>query len=903
MCMSCATSGQATSWGVFGHDLPQVPFSAPGEEMEASRTYMTRTGDGDDGSAMADWVNWILDLDGVPSTPPVDYGEMPTSSGPGDADMLSLLTGLKWNKSNVTYAFPDSLWDYPGWLLNPDAWGFKQITASQQQAVRYALEGSSPDWGPYRMGLSSVDSVTNLTFFYAGRNGGDLQISASNATHSRGYYPELPAVGGDVWLKRLFYNTEAVLGTYAYHTVIHELGHALGLKHAHESTTVGFGVTGSPMGEDRDSLEFTVMTYRSYVDGPAGGGYTYETYGAPQTFMMYDIAALQHLYGANFATNSGNTVYSWSPETGETFVNGVGQGAPGVGDEESNRVFLTVWDGGGSDTYDFSNYSDSLEVNLAPGAWSLVSREQLVWLGPGEVARGNVFNALLYRGDIRSLIENANGGSGNDKIVGNVANNVLNGNGGNDLLKGLAGNDSLTGGDGVDTLHGGDGNDSLNGGNGIDRLYGGDGRDNLSGGDGDDTLDGGEGGDILRGGKGDDVYYVTASDVIYETAGEGADKVYSSVSISALFANVEALALQEGAHNGTGNYLGNGIEGNRGNNLLDGAGGNDFLWGYAGYDTLIGGSGDDLLIGGEHNDYLYGGEGNDTLDGADGSWDGLIGGTGDDTYTIDGGVWNGSTWTDGVDEKAGEGTDTVQSKVNISSLFANVENLRLLDTAFNGTGNALANYIYGNANGNILDGGDGNDNLTGGAGNDKLIGGAGNDWLDGATGSAEADHLIGGAGNDVYLIDNLWDWVNEYGGGYDTVISYVSYSLKWMDVENLILRDGALVGTGNSLDNQIGGNAGDNTLVGGGGRDTINGGKGDDRFVLTEGKGGHIGDFTAGGTVDEIEFSRSLFTDFSAVKAAMTQVGTNTVIAKGDFHLTLAGVTATTLTNADFYFV
>ena len=125
---------------------------------------------------------------------------------------------------------------------------------------------------------------------------------------------------------------------------LHELGHALGLKHAHESTLFG----AIPFA--RDSSEFTVMTYRSFVGASTTGGPANETFGFPQTYMMYDIAALQAMYGADYATNGGATIYQWSPDGGEMYVNGVGQGAPGA-----NRVFLTIWDGGGQDTYDFGN--------------------------------------------------------------------------------------------------------------------------------------------------------------------------------------------------------------------------------------------------------------------------------------------------------------------------------------------------------------------------------------------------------------------------------------------------------------------------------------------------------------------------------------------------------------------
>lgn len=79
-----------------------------------------------------------------------------------------------------------------------------------------------------------------------------------------------------------------------------------------------------------DAMPFTVMSYRSYVGGSTSGGYTNETWGYTQSLMMLDIAAVQHLYGANFTTRSGDTVYSWSPTTGQGFVDGMAQSAPGA---------------------------------------------------------------------------------------------------------------------------------------------------------------------------------------------------------------------------------------------------------------------------------------------------------------------------------------------------------------------------------------------------------------------------------------------------------------------------------------------------------------------------------------------------------------------------------------------
>ena len=167
--------------------------------------------------------------------------------------------------------------------------------------------------------------------------------------------------------------------------------------------------------------------------------------------MANDIIAFQTLYGANYSTHSENTVYSWSPTTGQEFINGVAQLAPGNGAGGSaNRIFETIWDGNGVDTYDLSNYTTGVTINLNPGASSVTSAAQLAYLGDGHYAAGNIYNAYLYNNDPRSYIDNAIGGSGDDTLVGNAIANNLNGGGGNDTLIGGGGNDTLIGGSGTD---------------------------------------------------------------------------------------------------------------------------------------------------------------------------------------------------------------------------------------------------------------------------------------------------------------------------------------------------------------------------------------------------------------------------------------------------------------------
>ena len=365
----------------------------------------------------------------------------------GNQDIDGLLSGLKWS-GTLTYSFPDSSGDYgAGYGYGePRSAGFAQVSAMQQQAV-HAI-------------MAQIAGFTNLTIEFAGTNGADIRLAQSSAANptSYAYYPGI-SEGGDVWYGTQYSYRDPVLGTYAYLTHIHEIGHALGLKHSHEAE----GVANIAVPLAHDALEYTVMSYRSYVGGPTTGSYTNEVYGFPTTFMMNDIRALQEMYGADFTTRSGNTIYAWNPNTGECSIDGLGQGRPGGSSAgaAANVVFMTVWDGGGNDTYDFSSYSTALTVNLNPGACSITGAAQLAYLGNGQYAHGNVYNAYLFNGDVRSYVENAVSGSGGDTLVGNALSNRLDGGAGADTLTGGAGNDSMTGGDGIDRLTGGDGNDTF----------------------------------------------------------------------------------------------------------------------------------------------------------------------------------------------------------------------------------------------------------------------------------------------------------------------------------------------------------------------------------------------------------------------------------------------------------
>lgn len=348
----------------------------------------------------------------------------------GNADIDGLLSGFAWTGGSVTYSFPNAASDFASNYGDGEpTQGFSQISTSEQTLVSSIM--------------SQVMQYTNLTITYAGTDSADITLAHSSDANptAYAYYPDGTVQGGDVWFGTSYNYTQPRTGDYSTYIHIHEIGHALGLKHSFESG----GPANEAIPTAHDSLEYTVMSYRSFTNGPMA--LSNEQYGYPTTFMMDDIAALQTLYGADYSTNSGNTVYSWNPTTGQEFINGVAQALPGA-----NRVFMTVWDGGGVDTYDLSNYTTNVNIDLNPGAYSITATRQLAYLGNGFYADGNVFNAYLHNNDPRSYIDNAIGGSGNDTILGNAIDNVLTGGAGNDRLEGGGGHDTLIGGTGSDTF-------------------------------------------------------------------------------------------------------------------------------------------------------------------------------------------------------------------------------------------------------------------------------------------------------------------------------------------------------------------------------------------------------------------------------------------------------------------
>ncbi|MBL8891711.1 MAG: M10 family metallopeptidase [Planctomycetaceae bacterium] len=322
----------------------------------------------------------------------------------------ALFTGTSWSAIpgqavEITYSFP---------LVVPF---YYADDADERNELVRALNGVQQQ--RMRDALAIYSEFANITFREVPESVGGMMrfmfTEMDDGTLGWAYFPSAQrpsqSTHGDVWFNSATLGTSNFEdGTEAWLTAIHEIGHAVGFGHPFTTP----GETGPQLPSATNNHLYTEMSYNrtwqvpGVRNGTASDG---NPYGI-DTPMLYDIMELQRLYGATASQNSGSTTYSWP-----------------------NAPFReTIRDTDGFDTLDASNFGVDQSIDLRPGRFNNI---------------GENSHSVMITHDTR--IENALGGRGADRIIGNELNNLLVGNGGNDILEGRGGTNLLMGGAGNDT--------------------------------------------------------------------------------------------------------------------------------------------------------------------------------------------------------------------------------------------------------------------------------------------------------------------------------------------------------------------------------------------------------------------------------------------------------------------
>jgi len=348
-------------------------------------------------------------------------------SGDYRIDALIYTDNSRWNVGSafgtpvtLTYSFMTAVPSYGG-NVSDTAKNFYTFNAAQQLAFQAALNEISEASGVTFVQKTDADSV-------------QIRFGLNDQTGSAGYAMSPPVdvsktsttaykEAGDVWMNNdeSFKSSTLAPATYSRETLVHEILHALGLKHPGtyngDDAPEPIDATTNILGALEDNTNYTLMSYiyaPNLIQLGLGDGSV-----SRYNMGVYDLLALRYLYGTG-NINAGDTTHTIT-DTWGTYLR-------------------TIDDVSGVNTVNLSALSTGATLDLNQGAFSSVGQ-----LKTGDRALNNV--SISYG----TVVQNVLGSAYADVVIGNASANNLQTGLGNDVITGGAGNDIIDGGVGLDT--------------------------------------------------------------------------------------------------------------------------------------------------------------------------------------------------------------------------------------------------------------------------------------------------------------------------------------------------------------------------------------------------------------------------------------------------------------------
>ena len=253
------------------------------------------------------------------------------------------------SKHTFTYSFIKTL---PATATQQDRTGFAEMNATQKAAVADAF--------------TYLSSLINVTFTESDSVDGDADINfgMNQQANSAGYANPPNASGAhNVFLmldKDEPSNQSFAHGSYGWETLVHEIGHTLGLKHPGNYNAGGGGAAGPYLPKTTDTRRYSVMSYNQPADAMhvtstiSGNGWSASAASLnPSTLMTYDVTALQYLYGKSKSTTNLGSYQTLSFDA-------------------NWKGFQSIYTPGGG-ILNMSSVTKSNIVDLRPGAYSSIN--------------------------------------------------------------------------------------------------------------------------------------------------------------------------------------------------------------------------------------------------------------------------------------------------------------------------------------------------------------------------------------------------------------------------------------------------------------------------------------------------------------------------------------------------